>query len=441
MYKYFLSISAAALVAYPSFVFAIDNPISSRVTESATHERELLSSPLTLEQAWRLADGSSIELRQELARRAAVQGAADDARSLLWNNPKLSGERIRRDVPALAGAGEQRREWTAALEQTFEIAGQQGHRRRVADSDLAALDATIDETKRALRAEVERRFVRVLSLQERIVTESASQKIIADTAVSIGKRVAAGEDSRLDGNLAAVEATRARNQIGVVQEQLIAARAELATILQLPPNVLPEVMGLLTAKQASINLAQLQANAMARPLLTALAYREQAAKSRLSLERAARYPDVTVAVSTGREGPLSGRERLTGVSLSVPLPLFHRNASAIGRASMELTQVQIEREATLRNTNANVTSTWQKLQNLTSRVEALQSAVLPALEENQRLSALSLQAGEIGLVQLLLVNRQLLEGRRDLIDAQTELRLAQILLFQTSGMTTGERAP
>lgn len=441
MYRYLLSISAAVLVVYPSFVLANDDLISSSAVEPTARELELRSSALTLEQAWRLADGSSVELRQELARRAAVQGEAADARSLLWNNPKLSGERIRRDVPAPVGAGEQRREWTAALEQTFEIAGQQGYRRHAADSELAALDATIDETKRALRAEVERRFVRVLSLQERIATESASQKIIADTAVSIGKRVAAGEDSRLDGNLAAVEAIRARNQIGVVQEQLIAARAELATILQLPPNVLPEVTGVLAAKQASINLAQLQANAVARPLLTALAHREQAAKSRLSLERAARYPDVTVAVSTGREGPLSGRERLTGVSLSVPLPLFRRNASAIGRASTELTQVQIEREATLRNTTANVASTWEKLQNLTSRVEALQTAVLPALEENQRLSALSLQAGEIGLVQLLLVNRQLLEGRRDLIDAQTELRLAQISLLQASGITTDGRAP
>lgn len=441
MYRYLLSISAAALVACPSLVFANDDSTPTGAMESTVREPELSSARLTLEQAWRLADGSSIDLRQELARRSAVQGAATDARSLLWNNPKLSGERIRRDVPSLAGAGEQRREWTAALEQTFEIAGQQGYRRRVADSELAALDATIDETKRALRADVERLFVKVLSLQERIATESASQKIIADTAVSIGKRVSAGEDSRLDGNLAAVEAIRARNQIGVVQEQLIAARAELATILQLPPNVLPVVTGTLEAKQASIDLAQLQANAMARPLLTALAHREQAAKSRLSLERAARYPDVTVAVSTGREGPQSGRERLTGVSLSVPLPLFHRNASAIGRASTELTQAQIEREAMLRNTNANVASTWQKLQSLASRVAALQTEVLPTLQENQRLSALSLQAGEIGLVQLLLVNRQLLEGRRDLIDAQTELRLAQISLMQASGMTNSGRAP
>jgi cobalt-zinc-cadmium efflux system outer membrane protein len=237
----------------------------------------------------------------------------------------------------------------------------------------------------------------------------------------------------LDGNLAGVEAVRARNQIGLLEEQLIQARADLANVLQLPPNELPAVVGALSRAAPSYTLEALLTHAASRPLLRSLDLREQAAQNRLALERAARYPDVTVGLSTGREGAYAARERLTALTVSIPLPLFRQNAAGIGRASTELTQAQIERQSTRRNVDANITALWQKLQSLIMRVDALQQTVLPALEENQRLSAKSLQVGEIGLFQLLVVNRQVLDGRRDLIDAQTELRQTRIALEQAAG--------
>ncbi|NYS35610.1 TolC family protein, partial [Streptococcus danieliae] len=145
---------------------------------------------------------------------------------LLRNNPELSLERTRRTVPQAGLTSDTQREWMVGIAQTVEIAGQQGYRRQAARQELDALDASIDEARLRLRGEVERRFVQVLSLQERAATEQNSLKIIEDTALAIKKRVTAGEDSRLDGNLAQVEAVRARNQIGSLQEQVIQARAE-----------------------------------------------------------------------------------------------------------------------------------------------------------------------------------------------------------------------
>lgn len=80
-----------------------------------------------------------------------------------------------------------------------------------------------------------------------------------------------------------------------------------------------------------------------------------------------------------------------------------------------------------------MTALWLRMQSLQQRVERLQSAVLPSLEENQRLSFKALQAGEIGLSQFLLVRRQALDGRRDLLEARTELRLVRIALETAAG--------
>jgi cobalt-zinc-cadmium efflux system outer membrane protein len=429
-----LPLSAAAIFFTPNFSNA-GTAGNASVPAHVAPSNPASDAPITLTQAWQLAENANPVLRQAQAQRVAVEGEAADASALLWNNPRLSGERVRRDVPQPGLDPERRREWSAGIEQTFEIAGQQGYRRKASQQQLQALDASIDDTRREIRAEVERRFVQVLSLQERIATERQSLKIIEDTAASVKKRVAAGEDSRLDGNLAGVEAVRARNQINALEEQLIQARADFATTLQLPANVLPTVTGSLATPVPAYTLEALLAHASSRPLLRSLAYREQAAQSRLSLERAARYPDLTVGVATGREGASLARERLTTVTISLPLPLFRQNAAGIGRAATELSQAQVERETATRDTTATVGALWQKLQSLNARVDALRQTVIPALEENQRLSVKSLQAGEIGLFQLLVVNRQVLDGRRDLIDAQTELRLTRIALHLAAGWT------
>jgi cobalt-zinc-cadmium efflux system outer membrane protein len=52
----------------------------------------------------------------------------------------------------------------------------------------------------------------------------------------------------------------------------------------------------------------------------------------------------------------------------------------------------------------------------------LRSAVLPAIEENLQLSRRARQAGEIAVPQLLIVSRQAIDARRELLEAQAEQR-------------------
>lgn len=392
------------------------------------------AAPLTLDQAWQQAEATNPALRSARANLAAAEGQLADTRSILWNNPQFSAERVRRDVPQTGLDNQRQREWNASVAQTFEIAGQQGYRREAATQELTALQSSLQETRRQVRAEVEQRFVRVLALQLRIATEEESLKLTEGAATVVKKRVAAGEDSRLDGNLAGVEAERGRNQLAALGEQLTEARAELASTLQMLPQSLPEVAGELVPATPRYTLDQLLARAAARPQLRAFELREAAARNRLDLERASVYPDITLGVSSGREGSVVAREKLIGVSVSLPLPLFRRNASGIGKATTELTQAQIERQAAGRDTPAQVRALWLKVESLRTRVKRLEDTVLLSLDENQRLSAISYRAGEIGLLQLIVVNRQVLDGRRDLLDARTELRLATVALEAAAGL-------
>jgi cobalt-zinc-cadmium efflux system outer membrane protein len=79
----------------------------------------------------------------------------------------------------------------------------------------------------------------------------------------------------------------------------------------MPPGATLEALGTLEVPAPEYTLESLLAHAASRPLMRALDHREQAAASRLALERAARYPDVTVGIATSR-----ARERMLRANAS-----------------------------------------------------------------------------------------------------------------------------
>jgi cobalt-zinc-cadmium efflux system outer membrane protein len=404
--------------------------MSALVAATATSPAELTA--LTLDNALSLAESANPTLNHRRAELAAAEGAQDDASAWLNSNPEITLDKTRRDAP-LPTSSDRYREWNGGIAQKLEVAGQRGHRQDAADASMAALRAEIAATRQQIRGEVEMSFYRVLALQQRAEIESRALKLFEDTATAIQKRRVAGEDTRLDANVASVEAERARNQMAIAQEQLLEARGELAARLQMPPARFPQAMGDLVATRTSYVLADLLARAELQPRLLALAERENSADARLSLERASRYPDITVGANVGREGPTGGRERLTTFSVSLPLPLFKRNQAGIGQATTDLEQARIERQASMRDTRASVMTLWGKLSSLETRVQRLRESVLPALDDNQSLSLKSQRAGQIGLLEMIVVNRQVLDASRDLIDALTEYHATRVALELAAG--------
>ncbi|MGH8503272.1 MAG: TolC family protein [Gammaproteobacteria bacterium] len=388
--------------------------------------------PLTLGEAFQRAERANPTLRQARAELQAAHGALKDTQGWFWNNPEIFTDVRNRDVTE-ADQSDNNFEETIGLSQTFELAGQQGARRDTAQAGVAATRQEILEIRRQIRTEVEGAFVQVLSLQQRIRAELETLRLIEEAARAVSMRVEAGKDSPLQANLAEVEAERARNQVALLREELTEARATLAALLQLAANRLPRVTGSLEPAPASYSLEALLESAANRPGLRALQHRVEAATSQLELQRKQVYPDLTVGLSRGREVSIAGDDEIIGLNFSVPIPLFRRNATGIAQAATELTQTSIERQAVYRNVRAQVIALWRQLESLGARVTRLRQSIGPRLEENLRLSTASYQAGEIGITELLLVNRQTLDGRRDLLDAATGLRLTKSRLEAAAG--------
>lgn len=393
----------------------------------------LQAAPLTMAAAWDIAQQNNPDLKRTIANRSAIAGEIKDASAVLYNNPTINFEGRRRSIYDAGRSNPKRTEWGIGVDQTLELAGQQGFRRRVAENNRASLELDISESLRTVRAQLEEQFITVLAFQKRIETERKTLTLIEQNTALSRKRVRAGEDSKLDGNLAIVDAERARNQLALLEEQLVQARANLAATLQLPPQELPEVTGNLSRYDTSYTLDELLAAFESRPANKALVYREQSAKSRLDLEKSLRYPDLTVSLINSREAGVVGDDNITTLGFSVPVPIFRSNAAGIGRATTQLAQVEVDRTAFSRDAKTEIQSAWQRRQNLHERVERLNREVYPKLEENLRLSVLAFQSGEVGLTQLLIVQRQALDAQRDILEAERDLCLTQIELEYIAG--------
>jgi len=446
MRRYVLPLGLAAILCSPTSVSAQ----AGARAESVLPTVPAVVGSLTLSEALALAEQANASLRLKRAEIDAADGVVDDAAALFDSNPELSGSLTRRRVSPGADEPSRWTEWNAGVTQTVEIGGQRGYRRSAAEAARSALSAEIDDARRRVRAEVTDRFYRVIALQRRVALETQAQRLFDDTSAAVQKRRRAGEDTRLDANVATVEAERARNQLALAEEQLIDARRDLAASLQLASDALPAASGDLDPSPSAYQLPDLLLSAERQPRVRALTARESSAEARLRLERAKRVPDVTVGVSVGREGPangtlangigtqssISGRERLATISLSVPLPLFKRNQLGVGQAATQFDQAQIERQTTQRDLRATIVALWSRLQSVTARVRRLQEQVVPALDDNQTLSIKSRAAGQIALLELIVVNRQALDARRDLLDAQTEYQTTRAALELAAGWPT-----
>ena len=387
---------------------------------------------LTLVEAMRLAESAHPAVRNRQAQLAAAEGYRREADAFLFNNPELSLQQTRRQKEVTDSSDTA---WSFGVAQTIEIGGQQSKRRAAASAGMASIGADIDDARRQARADAATRFFAVLAAQHRVQLEQRSASLFGDGARAVAKRRAAGEDTRLDANVAMIEAERARNSLESASEALLAARSELATVVQLPPSALPEVDGHLATYAGVLpyNLEQLLASAQTLPKQRALLAREDVARAKLGLEQASRYPDLTVGLQVGHEGSNDARERLTTLSVSLPMPLFKRNAAGIGQALSDVAQVEIERASLARDTQARVRQLWSRLASQRDRVQRFQRLVVPASADNQQLSQKSLQAGQIGLLDQLIVNRQALDAERDLNDVLAEMHATQIELETAAG--------
>jgi cobalt-zinc-cadmium efflux system outer membrane protein len=141
-------------------------------------------------------------------------------------------------------------------------------------------------------------------------------------------------------------------------------------------------------------------------------------------------PDYGVGVRYARE---SGDHILLG-GLTVTLPVFSKGLDVQTIGLARATRLRTELEAARTRVQIDVRSAFDAYQRRVAAVRILQTDALPGLDENDALSTRSFDAGQLGLPDLLLIRREILETRFQYLDALLEAAQARADLDASAGI-------
>ena len=375
---------------------------------------------LTLEAALREAFARSPTLAAAAAEVEETRGRLLAARTFP-HNPELD-----LDVADRKGLGASSTDRGFGLTQQLEIGGQRNKRVNVAELELSSVEARFQRERRLVTASVSLSFAEAVATEELAALAETEAELARELLTVTRRRFEAGAATQVDFNLAMVSTARSERRAGVARAATDEARSLLAEAVGLDPAAPPNPMGPLGLPAGEpAPLAELVQGAIAhRTDLQALVEARLAAEGRLGLTKAQRIPDLTVGGFYGEEEA----DRILGVGVAIALPLFNRNRGEIAEASAAIERAAADVAGQDLAVRREVFSALVRYKAARSSAEQLGEQVVENLAESLGLLERSFTAGKIGLSDLLVFRRELIEARREHIEATAEAWMARIAL-------------
>ncbi|MBL0694652.1 TolC family protein [Comamonas sp. JC664] len=386
----------------------------------------LAARPLTMQQSVALALEQSPRLIEGRADAAAARAQLEGASLLLQSNPQLqaaAGPRFRDEGNTV--------ELNLGVSQQLEVFGQRGARKDAARATAAASQSRLEALKVDLAAEVRQSFGRALAAERALRLSEDGLALAEEGRKTAEERLKAGAASHIEVNIARVELGRAQREKVRATQQRIQSLAELKLLLNLDASedVMPEgeLSTVVVAPPAITELVE-QATRQRQDLQAARADWE-AAQAEVRFASRDALPRPSVGVSYGREE----NDTIVQGTLSIDLPLFNRNPAGKGTSLARERQAQQRLAATERFVRTEVELALNRYRAAQATASVYGADVLSALQENLSLVTEAYRAGKVDYLQLLIIRREALDGRRGYIEALEELNAANAQLIKAVG--------
>lgn len=391
----------------------------------------LLAPALFARDSWTLDDALSRawsdhpDVRLACAERRSAEAELLAAR-VFPHNPEIEVEGADRRGPE-----DSTTDRGVTVSQRFELAGRRGRRVATARSALAEAEARVLRRLREHRAEVERTFAEALAARERMRVAQADLALTRELLDFEQKRLDAGAGTALDVRLARTATGRATRQLQQARATYAEARSRLARAAGLETHPAPEPTGELAPPRRPVaDLDTLVAQALAtRGDLAALDRRRETARHHLELERSRVVPDLVVSAFTAREEG----DDVTGLGLGVSIPLFDRNQGGVARAESDVLRADAMRAGAELDLRQRVAAARARTEAAGRAFEVLDTLVVESLEETLDLLERAFREGEVSATEVLVLRRELVDGRREYVEAARDLWTARIDLDLTTG--------
>ena len=377
---------------------------------------------LTLEEALALARerGRSVLL---------ARGRIEEARA----RQVQAGRRFQEN-PVLEVDGGYRRagdgffDFEAAVTQGLYAGSRRSARMAGAQGALDRAEAELMEARRLLLRDVWTGFLRSLVARERIALLAESRRAADELLAATERRHEAGEATALELNRARTAAAVARAGQSAEEAGARSALAGLTGLLGLEPGQDIEARGTL-APSPSPSLEALLAGLDRRPDLRALAAELREAEADVLLGQALSRPELGVRGGVAREE----RADIVTAGVVIALPVHSRGQETLAVGQARTAALRQVLTAARGAAEAEVRGAYSALDRRLAAVRELERTAIPALKDNETLALKSFEAGEIGLGELLLIRREIVETRLAYLDRLLEASLTRYELETAAG--------
>jgi len=398
---------------------------------------------LSLGEAIALALSNGPELAVERRQTDVAKGELTKARVYPLNpvlevNPAYGSGKLR-DLDKTVGTNA----FDVAVSQTLQIKGQWGLRIEKAAADLDRTGWTVTDAERRIRADVTKAFNDVLIAQERVKFFGEIVALNQELFNISQQLFEAGAVPRLDALRAEVELRRALNDRTAEERSLLAARKELNLLMGRPSDFVPQTVGPLLFSPGEMDLMRLKRTAIeSRPDLKATRAGLQAVERELAIAKAERFfPEVAVSVGYSNDLAIDGRDQRVLFGIAIPLPLFNRRQGEIEIALGERSRLTAAVTFVGARIDKEVAQAYERFVASQRIVEEFVKRIVPQQEENFRLLREGYEAGQFRLTDVLLGQREFIEGRLRYLDAAAQYNLFAVELERAIGAPLLETGP
>ena len=358
------------------------------------------------------------------ARLAEAEAGVIDASARFRDNPLIEGATGPRTGPGGRGV-----DIELGVSQQFETGGQR--QARIAGA-RAAVDRQRAEGQQSVRGvvfEAASAFLDAIAATERLQIAEGAETIAREMLNATERRYALGDIAAIDVNLARIDAARSTATLVSARADLTAAAGTLRAILRLPAAEPIELKGSLDLP-APFAIDRLEASIDQRPEFATLQAEVREADAQAQLGRALRRPDLGVRLAYAREQ--SDTILLGG--LTVTLPAFQNGqghvAVGVARANRARAEADVARQAAV----AALRTAYAVYEQHAALSAALVSDAAPSLADNETLARRSYEAGEMNLMDSLLIRRDAVDTRLTIIDRRLDAARSRLAVDFIAGV-------
>ena len=351
-----------------------------------------------------------------------ARGRLHGASIRLQTNPQLDAAIGNRN-----GSVDRFTDFELGVGQAFEPASRRSARIAGANAALAQSAATADEVTRTVLREAASAYYRAVHASERIRLLNASHELALTVYSIADRRFKAGDIAVLDVNIARASLARVRAEREGAEASKALALGELRQLLRLEDDV--DVEGPLPRPGEAALDSALQAAAQ-RPELRVLEAGIQEAEAELRVGLSFSKPEYGVTARYSRE---EGDQIVLG-GMTVTLPMFSRGQEQRAVGSARATRLRAELDAARTRVQTEVRAAYNAYTRRLSALRLLETDAIPGLDENEQLTTRSFDVGQLGLLDLLLIRREILETRFQYLDTLLEAALARVDLDASAAL-------